>query len=121
MSKFVPDGYEVPLSFSTKAGSWIAVSGQVGHQDFSLVDGGFEQQCRKALENLRSALEAQGATCAHVVKANVYLADLADFSLMNAVWIEFFAAPYPARTAIAAGLPFGALVEIEAWAYLGER
>ena len=49
-----------------------------------------------------------------VVKVNAYLADLADFPGYNQVYVEFFDAPYPARTSVQAGLPAGVLVEIEA-------
>ena len=50
----------------------------------------------------------------HVVKTTVLLADIADFAAMNEVYAEFFAEPYPARSAFAVkAVPKGALVEIE--------
>ena len=49
-----------------------------------------------------------------VVKTTVFLADMNDFADMNAAYAEFFAEPYPARSAVAVKmLPKGALVEIE--------
>mgnify|MGYP003335959538 CR=1 FL=1 len=49
-----------------------------------------------------------------VVKANVFLVDMADFAAMNEVYAPAFSAPFPARSTIAvAGLPRGARVEIE--------
>ena len=51
---------------------------------------------------------------ANVVKTTVFLADMADFAAMNVVYAEFFAEPYPARSAVSVKtLPKGALVEIE--------
>jgi 2-iminobutanoate/2-iminopropanoate deaminase len=121
MSRFVPEGVEVPLSFGVAANGWVVVSGQVGHQDFALVPGGFEPEFRQAIVNLRNVLQSHGADFKDVVKVNVYLDDIADFGPMNDIWTEAFKAPFPARTAIAAVLPFGAKVEMEAWAYIGER
>ena len=71
-------------------------------------------QARRALENLRASLAAAGCGLDDVVKVNAFLADLADFEAYNTVYREFFAAPYPARTTVQAGLPPGMLVEIEA-------
>lgn len=118
MTRFAPEGYEIPLRYAIRAGDWVVASGQVGHVDFTLVEGGFEAECRQALENLRNALQAAGTDLDHVVKGNVYLADIRDFDGMNEIWVEYFSSPFPARTAMAvADLPFGARVEIEAWAY----
>ena len=59
-------------------------------------------------------LAAAGLDFAHVVKATLYLADLADFGRVNEVYGSYFAAPAPARTTIqAAALPLGARVEID--------
>lgn len=118
MARFAPEGYEIPLRYAVRAGDWVIASGQVGHVDFTLVEGGFEAECRQAIKNLRSALQGAGADLEHVVKGNVYLADIKDFGRMNEIWVEFFHAPFPARTAMGvADLPFGARVELEAWAY----
>jgi 2-iminobutanoate/2-iminopropanoate deaminase len=103
-----------------RGGDWLVVSGQVGHKDFQLVDGGMEAQLRQALANLRDTLAAHGGSMSNVTKVNVLLADIADFDAMNPVYLEFFDLDHlPARTACAvAGLPFGARVEVEAWAYV---
>ena len=65
---------------------------------------------------------AAGATYGHVVKCTVLLSSMSDFSAVNAVYAEFFSRPRePARAAYAcAGLPKGALVEIEAVAVVGD-
>jgi 2-iminobutanoate/2-iminopropanoate deaminase len=52
-----------------------------------------------------------------VAKTTVFLTDMADFDEMNAIYVEYFAEPRPARSAVAVlGLPRGAAIEIEAWA-----
>ena len=96
------------------------VSGQVGLHDGSLVDGGVDRQTRQGLANLRGHLEAHGAALGDVVKTTVFLRHMSDFPAMNAAYAEVFGDHRPARSTVAvAGLPLDALVEIEAWAYVG--
>jgi 2-iminobutanoate/2-iminopropanoate deaminase len=72
------------------------------------------------LVNLAAVLATEGATLAHVVKTTVFLRHIEDFPAMNAVYAEVFGEHRPARATVGvAGLPMGALVEIEAWAYTG--
>lgn len=72
------------------------------------------EQTRQVFRNLAAVLDAGGKSLADVVKATVYLADMADFGAMNAVYAEHFEQPFPARTTTqAAALPLGALVEID--------
>jgi len=71
-------------------------------------------QTKQSLTNVKNILEAAGYSLNDVVKTTVLLADIADFAAMNAVYAEFFTAPFPARAAFqAACLPKNALVEIE--------
>jgi 2-iminobutanoate/2-iminopropanoate deaminase len=106
-----------PYTPVVAADGWLIVSGQVGVRDGALVEGGFRPQLEQALANLRSQLEGVGASLADVVKTTVFLVDMDDYPVMNEVYGDAFAEPRPARSALAvAGLPFGALVEIEAWA-----
>ena len=75
---------------------------------------GVEAQTRQALTNLGYILEEAGYSFNDVAKTTVLLADIADFAAMNAVYAEFFTAPFPARAAFqVACLPKNALVEIE--------
>lgn len=75
---------------------------------------GIQAQTRQALNNAKAILQAAGADMTDVVKTTVLLADIADFAAMNEVYAEFFAEPYPARSAFAVkAVPKGALVEIE--------
>jgi 2-iminobutanoate/2-iminopropanoate deaminase len=103
-----------------RAGEWLVVSGQVGLHEGSLVDGGVGAQTRQALANLRAHLESEAATLGHVVKTTVFLRHISDFPAMNAAYAEVFGGHRPARSTVGvAGLPLGALVEVEAWAYVG--
>ena len=77
-------------------------------------EGGVKEQTRQSLLNAGAILSSAGLSLANVVKTTVFLADMADFAAMNEVYASFFAAPFPARSAVAVkALPKGALVEIE--------
>lgn len=116
-----------PYSPSVRAGGWVVTSGQVGVAPGdggapALVHGGTEAELRQALANLSGVLGDEGLTLADVVKATVFLVDMADYATMNEVWVDVFAGHRPARSAVAvAALPLGARVEVEAWAWAGER
>ena len=72
------------------------------------------EQTRQSLTNARAILQTAGLDLGNVVKTTVFLADMADFGAMNEVYAQFFAAPFPARSAVAVkDLPKGARVEIE--------
>jgi 2-iminobutanoate/2-iminopropanoate deaminase len=77
-------------------------------------EGGVREQTRQSLLNAQAILQAAGLELANVVKTTVFLADMGDFAAMNEVYAQFFAEPFPARSAVAVKtLPKGALVEIE--------
>ena len=85
-----------------------------------IIDGGVPEQTRQVLANLAAVLATEGATLAQVVKTTVYLRHIEDFAAMNAVYAEVFGESRPARATVGvAGLPMGALVEIDAWAFVG--
>ena len=106
---------------SVAAGGWVAVSGQIGAADGSLVEGGVAAQTRQALANFVAVLDANGLTTADVVKVNVFLVSMDGFAAMNEEYVEVFATDPPARSAVAVHqLPRQALVEIEGWAFRGE-
>jgi len=109
-----------PYTPVVRAGDWLVVSGQVGVVDGELVRGGMEAELRQALANLQALLEGEGASLANVVKTIVFLRHIDDYGPMNEVYTEVFGSHRPARSAVAvAGLPLGAIVEVEAWAYVG--
>jgi 2-iminobutanoate/2-iminopropanoate deaminase len=105
-----------PYSQAIRVGNLLYTSGQIpiNPATGSFVEGGIKEQTRQSLSNIKAILEEAGLTMAHVVKTTVFMADMNDFADMNAVYAEFFAEPYPARSAVAVKtLPKGALVEIE--------
>jgi 2-iminobutanoate/2-iminopropanoate deaminase len=113
-----PVGAYTPV---VRAGDWLVVSGQVGLADGKIVSGGLAGELRQALANLEAQLATQGATLGDVVKTTVFLRHMSDYVLMNEIYVEAFGEHRPARSAIGvAELPIGALVEVEAWAWVGE-
>lgn len=105
-----------PYSQAVQAGDSVYVSGQlpIDPATGQMAEGGVAELTRQSLTNIRAILTKAGLTMDHVVKTTVMLADMADFAEMNAVYAEFFTAPYPARSAFAVKtLPKGARVEIE--------
>ena len=106
-----------PYTPIVRAGEWLVVSGQLGLVDGTVVPGGTAVQVRQALENLAGLLATEGAGLGDVVKTTVFLRHMDDYDAMNEVYVAAFGDHRPARSAIAvAGLPRGALVEVEAWA-----
>jgi 2-iminobutanoate/2-iminopropanoate deaminase len=110
-----------PYSPTARAGNLLVCSGQIGARSGpdgpALVPGGFRAQVRQALDNVAGLLAAQGLDWGHVAKTTVYLADIADFGAFNEIYVEALGSHRPARSVVAvAGLPMGALVEIEVWA-----
>ncbi|KAF8922587.1 Endoribonuclease L-PSP [Mucidula mucida] len=80
-----------------------------------LVEGGIKEHTAQCLNNLGNVLEASGSSWDKVLKVNVYLKNMDDFSAMNEVYEKIIPSPKPARTCIQAGkLPFDVDVEIEA-------
>lgn len=83
-----------------------------------MIDGGAPEQLRQALTNAAALLNGEGANLDQVVKATLFLPDLADFNACNDVWLEFFQPPRPTRSTIGiAALPMGAKAEVELWAF----
>ena len=94
----------------------VFVSGQlpIDPATGAFPEGGVAEQTRQSLINACAILQAAGLDLKDVVKTTVFLADMADFGAMNEVYAQFFAAPFPARIAVAVkNLPKGARVEIE--------
>ena len=105
-----------PYSQAVEAGGCVYVSGQlpINPATGQMAEGGVAELTRQSLANIRAILAEAGLGMENVVKTTVMLADMADFAEMNAVYAEFFTAPFPARSAFAVkALPKGARVEIE--------
>lgn len=108
-----------PYSQGITTESLVFCSGQIGLDPTTgeLVDGGVEAQAERALQNLTAVLDAAGCTWADVVKTTLFLADIADFAAVNAIYGRRMPDPPPARSTFAVGaLPKGARVEVEATA-----
>jgi 2-iminobutanoate/2-iminopropanoate deaminase len=108
-----------PYSQGIRVGNLVFTSGQIPLDPATgqLVAGGIAEQTTQVLENLKAIVEASGSSLAKAVKTTVFLKDLKDFAAMNEVYGKYFAeedVAAPARTTVEiAGLPKGALVEIE--------
>jgi 2-iminobutanoate/2-iminopropanoate deaminase len=104
-----------PYSQAIDAGT-VYLAGQVGIDPSSgSLEEGIVAQTRRVLLNLQAVLEASGLGMRNVVKTNVFMVDLAEFSQMNEEYSRHFSAPYPARATVQVpALPKGARVEIDA-------
>ena len=81
----------------------------------TLIEGDIAAQTRQVLDNLAAVLADADASLADVVKTTIFLADMADFAVVNQIYGERFLAEPPARSTVqAARLPKDARVEIEA-------
>jgi 2-iminobutanoate/2-iminopropanoate deaminase len=105
-----------PFSHAMLSNGFLFCSGTIGinAKNMQLDGKRIEEQASKAFENVKCVLASKGLTLADVVKVNVYLTDMANYSKMNIIYEEQFGTHKPARTTVAvAGLPLGALFEIE--------
>ncbi len=105
-----------PYSQAIRAGDFVFVAGQIGaHPDGRGLADTIEAQTEQAFANLRAILEAAGTSLDRIVKTTVFLTNLDDFQAMNDVYRRHAGETPPARSTVeVAGLPSGALVEIEA-------
>lgn len=111
-----------PYSQAIKAGDFLYCSGQVPliPATGELAAGGIEKQTRQSLDNLQHVLSEAGVDFNSVVKTTIYLTSLGDFAVVNDIYAGYCGAVAPARATVqVAALPKGALVEIDAIAYLG--
>ncbi|MDR1138006.1 MAG: Rid family detoxifying hydrolase [Synergistaceae bacterium] len=109
-----------PYSHAAWAGEFLYCSGQLGIDPATgaLASESIAAQAKQALENIKALLESQGLFPSDVVKSMVFLSDIGNFKVFNEVYGEYFAADPPPRSCVAvAGLPLGALVEIEVIAH----
>jgi 2-iminobutanoate/2-iminopropanoate deaminase len=110
-----------PYSQAIKANGLVFVSGQLGLKPdhAEMVGDTIEEQTRQVFDNLEAILTEAGSGLDRIVKTTVFLASLDDFQGMNSIYAERVGDMPPARSTIeVAGLPSGALVEIEAVALL---
>ncbi|MEJ5374966.1 MAG: Rid family detoxifying hydrolase [bacterium] len=111
-----------PYEQAIVAGSLLFTSGQIGIDPHTgaLVQGGVEAQAERVFKSLLAILEAAGSSPQDVLKVNLYLTDLKDFSSVNKIYERFFGSNPPARTTVqVSGLPMGAALEADLIARVG--
>lgn len=109
-----------PFSHATAIGPWVMTSGMGGLDPATgqVVSDDVIEQTRQSVRNVEAILKAAGCTLQDVVKAVVYLCDMADYPRVNAVYEEMFAPNKPARTCVAvSALPVRERMKIETLAY----
>jgi 2-iminobutanoate/2-iminopropanoate deaminase len=105
-----------PYSQAVKWHGVVYLSGQIALDPATgtIVDGGFEAQARRVFDNLEAVLHAAGSEFSRVLRATVYLTDLANFQTLNSIYAERFGDHKPARSTVqVSALPKGGLVEID--------
>lgn len=110
-----------PFSWAVKAsGSMLFTAHGPVREDGGIHTGPIEEQARLTFANLRRAVEAAGGTLADVTQVLIYMTEVADMPAIDAVYREFFEAPYPNRSSMGvAGLVVpGMKIEIVAYAML---
>ena len=120
MKKTIIKAIKAPAAIGTysqaiKKGNITFLSGQIGldPKKMILVDG-IEAQIHQVFKNLIEVIKASNASIDDLVKLNIYLTDLAHFSLVNEIMTNYFNEPYPARAAIGVkSLPKDALIEAD--------
>lgn len=106
-----------PYSQAIEVNGMIYTSGMIpiNPQTGELVTGSVEEQAKQALSNLKALVEAAGSSMDKVVKTVVFIKNMDDFGKINAIYEDFFTAPYPARSCVeVARLPKDVAIEVEA-------
>lgn len=111
-----------PYSQAIRTGNLVFTAGQIGLDPATgKLAEGLENQAEQVMKNLRAVLAAAGTSLDQAIKTTIFLADMADFAQVNAIYGRAFTVTPPARSTIqAAGLPLGALVEIEVIALVSD-
>ncbi len=111
-----------PYSQAIKVAQTVYLSGQIPliANTMELISGGVKEQAEQVFENLKAVAEASGGALSDIVKLTIYLTDMGDFPIVNAVMAGYFSLPYPARATIGvAALPKNCCVEVDAVMVLG--
>ena len=105
-----------PYSQAVEVNGMVFLSGQIpiNPSTGEVVEGGITEQTTQVFENIKNVLAEAGLTTANIVKTTVFMADMAMFAEMNAVYAKYFDGAFPARSAVAVrALPKNVLVEVE--------
>lgn len=115
-----PSPLPAPFSKAVKAGGFLFLSGVLPMDaQGNVIEGDIQAQARAVLERIAASLQEQGSSMAAVVKATVWLADLADFAAFNEEYRKHFPEGLPTRSCVQSVLYKGAKVEIEVQAFIG--
>jgi len=99
-----PQGPYTPAVVAQGVQVYVSGQGPVDPETGELRLGTFREQAELTFRNIGVLLEAAGVSFEDVVKVQVHLADLGDFSELNEIYREVFSEPYPARTTVQSGL-----------------
>lgn len=105
-----------PYSQAIDCGDLVFLSGQIPlvPETGLVADGGLEAQAHQMFANIQAVLAEAGMSLSNVVKTTVFMTALSQFAAFNAIYAEYFKAPYPARSCVeVSALPKGVLVECE--------
>ena len=105
-----------PYSQAIDCGDLVFLSGQIPlvPETGLVAKGGLEAQAHQMFANIQAVLAEAGMSLSNVVKTTVFMTDLSQFAAFNAIYAEYFKAPYPARSCVEfSALPKGVLVECE--------
>lgn len=105
-----------PYSQAIDCGDFVFLSGQIPlvPETGLVAKGGLEAQAHQMFANIQAVLAEAGMSLSNVVKTTVFMTALSQFAAFNAVYAEYFKAPYPARSCVeVSALPKGVLVECE--------
>ena len=111
-----------PYSQAVSSGEFLFISGQLPLDPTTgeMVNGSIAGQTRRILQNVQAILESQGLSLGDIVKVTVFLMQMDDYQTVNEVYADVFGEWQPARSVVqVAGLPKGALIEVEAIAAFG--
>lgn len=106
-----------PYSQAVKSNGFLFTSGAlpIDPATGKMPEGSIEERAHQCFKNLQAIAEAAGTSLSKAVKLTVFLNDISDFQAVNGVYAQYFAEPFPARSAFQVGkLPVGADIEIEA-------
>lgn len=113
----VPKSF-LPFSPAIQAGDYVFVSGQASvDAEGNIVNGSFEEECRRSFENVRTILTAAGLTFDAVVQVRNYVGKQEYLAEFNKIYKDYFSAPYPARTTIIGCLGDLLKFEVDVTAY----
>lgn len=116
-----PSDLPLPFSKVVRAGGFLFLSGQIAMDERGKpLNGDIAEQTHAVLRSIAATLAEHRASLADVVRVTVWLADLQQFPAFNKVYAEYFGADLPARSTVQAHLAYGAGLEIEVQAYVGD-